>query len=115
MDVAAKVTSKGQVTLPRQFETRWASARVTQFSFRVDGDHAILARTPGFLGLAGSIQGACREAERGVGRRLEARTCDSRNETQVAVFVDATVLVSHLTGEPLDFATRATRFPSQRR
>jgi AbrB family looped-hinge helix DNA binding protein len=56
MDVAAKVTSKGQVTLPKAVRDALGISQGDAVLFRVDGDHAILARTPGFLGLAGSIK-----------------------------------------------------------
>lgn len=56
MDVAAKVTSKGQVTVPKAVRDALGIKEGDELVFRVDGDRAVLARTPDFLSLAGTIQ-----------------------------------------------------------
>jgi AbrB family looped-hinge helix DNA binding protein len=55
MDVEARVTSKGQVTLPKAVREALGISEGDHVVFRVDGDHAVLARTPDFLDLASSI------------------------------------------------------------
>ena len=56
MDTAARVTSKGQVTVPKPVRDALGIKEGDQVVFRVEGNHAILARTPDFLELAGSIR-----------------------------------------------------------
>ncbi|MFP4512500.1 MAG: AbrB/MazE/SpoVT family DNA-binding domain-containing protein [Acidimicrobiales bacterium] len=55
MDVTAKVTSKGQVTIPKAVREALGIAAGDQLVFRVEGNRAVLARTPHLLDLAGSI------------------------------------------------------------
>ncbi|CAN5673421.1 hypothetical protein BH24ACT5_BH24ACT5_28320 [soil metagenome] len=55
MDAAARVTSKGQVTVPKVVRDALGIAEGDEIVFRVDGNRAVLARTPEFLELAGSI------------------------------------------------------------
>lgn len=55
MDVAAKVTSKGQVTVPKAVRDALGIQEGDQVVFRVEGNRAVLARTPDFLDLAGTI------------------------------------------------------------
>jgi len=55
VDVAAKVTSKGQVTLPKAVREALGIESGDEVVFRVEGDRAVLARTPDFLELAGSV------------------------------------------------------------
>lgn len=56
MDVAAKVTSKGQVTVPKAVREALGIKEGDELVFRVDGDRLVLARTPDFLSLAGTIR-----------------------------------------------------------
>ena len=56
MDVAARVTSKGQLTLPEAVRDALGINQGDAVLFRVEGDRAVLARTPEFLGLAGTIK-----------------------------------------------------------
>jgi antitoxin PrlF len=56
MDVAAKITSKGQVTVPKAVRDALGIKEGDEVTFRVEGSRAVLARTPDFLELAGSIQ-----------------------------------------------------------
>jgi antitoxin PrlF len=55
VDAVATVTSKGQVTMPKAVRDALGVAEGDQIVFRVEGNRAILARTPDFLGLAGSV------------------------------------------------------------
>jgi AbrB family looped-hinge helix DNA binding protein len=55
MDVAAKVTSKGQVTVPKAVRDALGIHEGDEVVFRVEGNRAVLARTPDFLDLAGTI------------------------------------------------------------
>lgn len=55
MDVSAKVTSKGQITLPKAVREALGLAPGDRVLFRVENGHALLARTPNLLELAGSI------------------------------------------------------------
>jgi AbrB family looped-hinge helix DNA binding protein len=55
VDVAAKVTSKGQVTVPKAVRDALGIKEGDAIVFRVEGTRAVLARTPDFLDLAGTI------------------------------------------------------------
>ena len=56
MDVAARITSKGQITIPKAVREALNLAEGDQVVFRViEGERAILARTPDLLELAGSV------------------------------------------------------------
>lgn len=55
MDAAAKMTSKGQVTVPKVVRDALGIAAGDEVVFRVEGNRAVLAKTPGFLDLAGTI------------------------------------------------------------
>lgn len=55
MDVLAKVTSKGQVTLPKEVRDTLGIEAGDRVLFRIHGDRAVLAKTPDFLDLAGSV------------------------------------------------------------
>lgn len=55
MDVAAKVTSKGQVTVPVAVRRALGIEEGDTVIFRVDGDGARMQRAPSFLDLAGSL------------------------------------------------------------
>lgn len=54
--VAGRVSSKGQVTVPKAVRDALGIKEGDQVVFRVEGQHAVLARTPDFLELAGSIR-----------------------------------------------------------
>lgn len=49
------MTSKGQLTVPKAVREALGVAEGDEVVFRVEGDRAVLARTEGFLDLAGSI------------------------------------------------------------
>ncbi len=55
MDAAARVTSKGQITVPKAVRDALGIAEGDQVVFRVEGTRAVLARTSNFLDLAGSV------------------------------------------------------------
>lgn len=56
MDVAAKLTSKGQVTVPKAVRDALGLEEGDEVVFRVEGNRAVLARTPDFLSLARSME-----------------------------------------------------------
>lgn len=56
MDAAARVTSKGQITVPKAVRDALGIRAGDEVVFRVEGNRAVLARTPDFLGLAGSVK-----------------------------------------------------------
>ena len=56
MDVAARVTAKGQVTVPKVVRDALGIHEGDHVVFRLDGNRAVLARTPDFLTLAGAIK-----------------------------------------------------------
>ena len=56
MDAAARVTSKGQVTVPKVVRDALGIKEGDEVVFRVEGNRAVLARTPDFLDLARSIR-----------------------------------------------------------
>jgi AbrB family looped-hinge helix DNA binding protein len=55
VDAAAKLTSKGQVTVPKVVRDALGLEEGDEIVFRVEGNRAVLARTPDFLALAGSM------------------------------------------------------------
>ena len=65
MDVAARVTSKGQVTIPKEVRDALGIREGDQIIFRVEEDRAIVARTPNLLDMAGAVDVPA--AKRGVG------------------------------------------------
>ncbi|MHB1987303.1 MAG: AbrB/MazE/SpoVT family DNA-binding domain-containing protein [Acidimicrobiales bacterium] len=56
MDVAAKVTSKGQVTVPKAVRDALGIADGDAVVFRVEGSRAVLAKVPNFLDMAGTVR-----------------------------------------------------------
>jgi antitoxin PrlF len=56
MDAAARVTSKGQVTVPKAVRDALGIKEGDEIIFRVEGRRAVLARTPDFLALGGTIR-----------------------------------------------------------
>jgi antitoxin PrlF len=55
MDVAAQLSSKGQLTVPKVVRDALGLAEGDQVVFRVEGKRAVLARTPNLLDLASSV------------------------------------------------------------
>lgn len=56
MEAAARVTSKGQVTVPKAVRDALGIKQGDQVVFRVEGNRAVLARTTDFLSLAGTVK-----------------------------------------------------------
>lgn len=56
MDVAAKVTSKGQVTVPKDVRAALGIEEGDTVIFHVEGGRALMERSPNFLDLAGSLR-----------------------------------------------------------
>jgi antitoxin PrlF len=63
MDTSARITSKGQVTIPKRVRDALQLHEGDQLVFRVERTRAILAKTPDFIGMAGTV--AVPEAKRG--------------------------------------------------
>jgi antitoxin PrlF len=55
MEVAARLTSKGQVTIPKAVRDALGLSEGDSIVFRIDGERALLARTSDLLELAGSV------------------------------------------------------------
>lgn len=55
MEVSARLSSKGQLTVPRAVREALSLEQGDRVVFRVVGDHAVLARTADLLALAGSV------------------------------------------------------------
>ena len=55
MDVRAKMTSKGQVTIPASVREALDLHEGDELVFRVERSRALIAKTPDFLSLAGSV------------------------------------------------------------
>jgi AbrB family looped-hinge helix DNA binding protein len=55
MDSSAKITSKGQVTIPKSVRDALGLREGDELLFRVEDSRAVVAKTPNFLDLAGSV------------------------------------------------------------
>lgn len=55
MESAARVSSKGQITIPKSVREALGLGVGDAVVFRVDGERAVLARTVDLLDLAGSV------------------------------------------------------------
>ncbi|MHB8508069.1 MAG: AbrB/MazE/SpoVT family DNA-binding domain-containing protein [Candidatus Dormibacteria bacterium] len=64
MEAAARLTSKGQITIPKAVREALGLHEGDAVIFRVDGERAILGRTAALLDLAGSV--SVPAAKRGV-------------------------------------------------
>ena len=77
MDVAARISAKGQVTLPKSVREALGVAEGDQVIFRVEGSRATLARTADLLSLAGAVPVA--EPDRGASwDEIRERTREER-------------------------------------
>lgn len=79
MDLAAKVTSKGQITIPSAVRKALSIEAGDEVVFRVEQHRAILAKTPSLIDLAGSVEVPL--AKRGVGWD-EIRTATRRTRAE---------------------------------
>jgi antitoxin PrlF len=55
MDSTARMTSKGQVTIPKTVRDALELHEGDEVLFRVEQSRAVIAKTPSFLDLAGSV------------------------------------------------------------
>jgi AbrB family looped-hinge helix DNA binding protein len=55
MDSSAKITSKGQVTIPKSVRDALGLQAGDELLFRVERSRAVVAKTPDLLELAGSV------------------------------------------------------------
>lgn len=55
MDAAARLTSKGQITIPKSVRDALDLHEGDELHFRVEQKQAVVAKTPDFLELAGSV------------------------------------------------------------
>jgi AbrB family looped-hinge helix DNA binding protein len=55
VDTSAKVTSKGQITIPKPVRDALGLHEGDEVIFRVESSRAVIAKTPNFLELAGSV------------------------------------------------------------
>lgn len=55
MDTSARITSKGQVTIPKSVREALELREGDELLFRVEDSRAVIAKTPSFLELAGSV------------------------------------------------------------
>ena len=56
MDTVARMSSKGQITVPKVVRDALGVAEGDSLVFHVDGERAIMARTPDLLDLAGTVE-----------------------------------------------------------
>ncbi len=63
MNSSARLTSKGQVTIPKVVRDALQLHEGDEIVFRVERTRAIVAKTPDFIGMAGTV--AVPEAKRG--------------------------------------------------
>ncbi len=56
MQLSAKLTTKGQITLPKAVRDALDLSTGDRVLFRVEDRTAVLAKTPDFLELAGSVE-----------------------------------------------------------
>jgi AbrB family looped-hinge helix DNA binding protein len=55
VDVSARLTAKGQVTIPKRVRDALDLHEGDEILFRVERSRAVLAKTPDFLSLAGTV------------------------------------------------------------
>jgi antitoxin PrlF len=82
VEITAMVTSKGQVTIPKQVRDALGIEEGDQVVFRVEGYRATLARTPDLLELEGSV--SVPAARRGASWDEVRRTARNARAARVA-------------------------------
>ena len=81
MELAARLTSKGQVTVPKPVRDALGLAKGDQVVFRIEGRRATLARTADLLELAGVV--SVPAAKRGASwADVRARTRATRSRSR---------------------------------
>lgn len=55
MDVSARVSSRGQITIPHAVREALSIKEGDEVLFRVEGQRAMIARSPDLIQLAGSV------------------------------------------------------------
>lgn len=81
MEAAARLTTKGQVTIPKAVREALGLVEGDAVVFRIEGGRALLARTPGLLELAGAV--SVPAAKRGIAwDEVRRRTRVSRESSQ---------------------------------
>ena len=80
MEAASRLTTKGQITIPKAVREALGLTEGDSVVFRVEGHRAVLARTPHLLELAGAV--SVPAAKRGVAwddvrRQTRARRASS--------------------------------------
>lgn len=55
MDTTARITSKGQITIPKSVRDALDLREGDELLFRVERSRAVVAKTPDFLALAGTV------------------------------------------------------------
>jgi len=56
VDERARLTSKGQVTIPKRVREALSLEEGDELLFRVESSRAVVAKTPDFLKLAGAVR-----------------------------------------------------------
>ncbi len=108
MDVAARVTSKGQVTVPKVVREALGIEAGDEVVFRVEGSRAVVAKTANFLDLAGTVKVPAAKRNAAWDEVLRKTKTKRDAAAPMNVFLDTNVLVRHLTGDPPEMAARAT-------
>ena len=97
MDAVARVSSKGQVTIPRAVREALGIKQGDAVLFRVEGERVVFSRIPDLMEIGG-VTGWLRA----MGQAEAAAVPVSS--------VDTNVLVRYLTGDPPELAQRAKRY-----
>lgn len=96
------------MTIPRSVREALDLHEGDELLFRVERSRALVAKTPDFLSLAGSVPVPAGKCGTGWDDVLR-ETRRARAETPaLTAFIDTNVLIRHLTGDPPEMATRAT-------